>query len=273
MLTRRSVWRVLRPMPLLLPVVACAAADQGTTGKANVAALEARATAQLLDDWVGRVALLSLGTAVRQQVAGRDPAPGTVEYLAAMLDAQPRDDVYGLYIAFERMNWRDPRAMPWVDRASCPRAGIVQYDFHDARQDWYAGAKRSGKLHITEPFFDDGGSNITMVSVTRPVNDTSGRFFAVAGADISLEDIQKHLKSTVGEMYLVSAAGRVIAHPNAQLRVRKGYPGEELRNLPGGALVAASPSGNAFVPYGASSRTLAWATAAATGWKVVVSIP
>ena len=92
-------------------------------------------------------------------------------------------------------------------------------------------------------------------------------------ADISLEDVQKHLKSTVGEIYLVSAAGRVIAHPNAQLRMSKAYPGEELRSLPGGARVAASPSGNAFVPYGASSRTLVWATASITGWKVVISIP
>lgn len=273
MLTRRSIWRAIRPMPLLLPIAACAAADPGPTGKVNVAALEARTTAQVLDDWVKRVAQLSLGTAVRQQVVGREPAPGTVEYLAAMLNAVPRDEVYGLYIAFDRMSWRDPRSMPWVDRASWPKAAIVQYDFHDARQDWYAGAKRSGKLHITEPYFDDGGSNITMVSVTRPVNDAAGRFFAVAGADISLEDVQKHLKSTVGEIYLVSAAGRVIAHPNAQLRMSKAYPGEELRSLPGGALVAASPSGNAFVPYGASSRTLVWATATITGWKVVISIP
>ena len=142
-----------------------------------------------------------------------------------------------------------------------PKAATLDYDFHDARQDWYAGAKSSGKLHITEPYFDDGGSNITMVSVTRPVNDANGRFFAVAGADISLDDIQKHLKSSVGEMYLVSAAGRVIAHPKADLRVRKGYAGEELRNLPGGSTVATAPSGNAFVPYGGSSRTLVWTTA------------
>jgi len=270
---RRSIWRAVRPVPLLLAVLGCAAAETGPTGKVNLATVEARATAQLLDDWIGRVALLSLGTAVRQQVMGRDPAERTPEYLAAVLNDQPADEVYGLYIAFDRMNWRDPRAMPWVDRRSWPKTAIVGYDFHEPRQDWYVGAKQSGKLHVTEPYFDDGGSNITMVSVTRPVNDNAGRFFAVAGADISLEDIQRHLKSAVGEMYLVSAAGRVIAHPNAQLRVRKGYPGEELRNLPGGAQLVASPSGNAFVPYGASSRTLVWATAPLTGWKVVVSIP
>ena len=79
-------------MPLLLPIAACAAADPGPTGKVNVAALEARTTAQVLDDWVKQVAQLSLGTAVRQQVVGREPAAGTVEYLAAMLNAVPRDE-------------------------------------------------------------------------------------------------------------------------------------------------------------------------------------
>lgn len=272
MMTRRLFARALLPVALLA-VAGCAAGDPGSTGKASIAAAEARAAAQQLDDWVARAALLTQATAVRQQVVGLAPADRTAEYLAAMLNQQPADEVHGLYIAFDRMNWRDPRAMPWVDRKSWPKAAQIGYDFHDSRQDWYVGAKQSGKLHITEPFFDDGGSNITMVSVTRPVNDQAGRFLAVAGADIPLEGIQRHLKSSVGEMFVVSRAGRVIAHPNEQLRVRKGYAGEELRNLPGGATVAAAPSGNTFVQYGASSRTLVWTTAPLTGWKVVVSLP
>src|SRR6476660_7909194 len=98
MFTRRALWRAIRPLPVLLAVLGCAAAEPGPTGRINVAVLEARSTAKLLDDWVARIALLPLGTAVRQQVVGREPAARTIEYLAAMLDAQPRDDVYGLYI-------------------------------------------------------------------------------------------------------------------------------------------------------------------------------
>ena len=272
MMTRRWIGRAIAPVALLA-VVGWAAGAPGATGKVSIATTEARAAAEQLDNGVARAALLGQATAVRQQVIGLEPAPRTAEYLAAMLNEQPADEVYGLYIALDRMNWRDPRAMPWVDRRSWPKAAQIGYDFHDPGQDWYAGAKQSGKLHITEPFFDDGGSNITMVSVTRPVNDQAGRFFAVAGADIPLDGIQRHLKSSVGEMFVVSRNGRVIAHPNDQLRVRKGYPGEELRNLPGGAAVAAAPSGSAFVPYGASSRTLVWTTAPVTGWKVVISLP
>jgi len=83
-----------------------------------------------------------------------------------------------------------------------------------------------------------------MVSVTRLVDDQAGRFFAVSGADISLDGLQRHLKSSVGEMFLVSRGGRVIAHPNTQLQARKGYAGEELRNLPGGVAVGESLRGS-----------------------------
>ena len=271
MMTRRLIGQAMLPV-LLLAVFGCAAGEP-STGKASIATAEVRTTAQQLDDWVARAALLTQATAVRQRVADRVPADRTVDYLAAMLNEQPADEIYGLYIAFERLNVRDPRAMQWVDRRSWPKAAQLDYDFHDPKQDWYAGAKQSGKLHVTEPFFDDGGSNVTMVSVTRPVNDQAGRFFAVAGADIPLEGIQRHLKSSVGEMFVVSRTGRVIAHPDAQLKPRKGYAGEELRNLPGGAAVAAAPAGSTFVQYGASSRTLVWTTAPLTGWKVVVSLP
>lgn len=272
MITRRWIGRAVLPAALLT-VAGCAAGEAGPTGKVNVATVEARIAAQQLDDWVTRVALLTEGTAVRQQVLGHEPAPRTLEYLAAMLNDQPADEVYGLYIAFDRMSWRDPRAMPWIDRKTWPKAGVIGYDFHDPKQIWYAGPKQSGRLSITEPYFDDGGSNIAMVSVTRPVNDQAGRFFAVSGADIPLDGLQRRLKSSIGEMFVVSRGGRVIAHPNTQLQARKGYAGEELRNLPGGAAVAAAPSGNTFVPYGASSRTLIWTTAPLTGWKVVVSLP
>ncbi len=170
MMTRRWIGRAVLPAALLA-VAGCAASAAGPTGKVNVATVEARATAQQLDDWLARVALLTEGTAVRQQVLGLEPAPRTLEYLAAMLNEQPADEVYGLYIAFDRMSWRDPRAMPWVDRKTWPKAGTIGYDFRDPKQIWYAGPKQSGKPSITEPFFDDGGSNVTMVSVTRPVND------------------------------------------------------------------------------------------------------
>ena len=95
MITRRWIGRAVLPAALLT-VAGCAASEAGPTGKVNVATVEARAAAQQIDDWVARVALLTQGTAVRQQVVGHEPAPRTLEYLAAMLNDQPAGEVYGL---------------------------------------------------------------------------------------------------------------------------------------------------------------------------------
>ena len=154
----------------LLVSLGCTTVGQSGRTEAD-ATLEVQEAARLLDDWVGRVALLPLGTAVRQQMIGPDPDANVIDYLAAMLAAMPREDVYGLYLAFEHKTWSEPLAMPWVDRKSWPRATIVEYDYHDPKQEWYNGPKQTGKPYITEPYFDDGGSNITMVSVTRPIRD------------------------------------------------------------------------------------------------------
>ena len=252
----------------------CATASQNGRADADAAAmLEVRAVARLLDDWVERVALLPLGTAVRQQMIGPDPDGKVIDYLAAMLDAMPKDDVYGIYLAFEHKKFSEPLAMPWVDRRSWPRATIVQYDYHDAKHEWYQGPKRTGKPYVSEPYFDEGGSDIAMVSVTRPVRDAGGRFIGVAGADLSLQNISRRARVARGEIVLVSRAGRVISHPDARLMLRKGYAGEELKNLPGGAQVAAQPWGTAQVDARGVSRRLVWTSVNQTGWKVMMFVP
>ena len=272
----RGILRLCSTLLSLCLLVSAGCATVGESGRNDAdaaATLEVRAAARLLDDWVARVALLPLGTAVRQQMIGPDPDAKVIDYLAAMLAAMPQEDVYGIYLAFENRKWSEPLAMPWVDRKGWPKATIVGYDYHDPKQEWYNGPKRTGHPYVTEPYFDDGGSNITMVSVTRPIRDAGGRFIGVAGADLSLQDISRRVRPSRGEIYLVSRAGRVIAHPDARFIPRKGYTGEALKNLAGGAEVAAQPWGAANVTAGDASRRLVWTTARLTGWKVVLIVP
>ena len=248
-------------------------AASASPARVDTAERRARATANALDAWVERVAMLPLAASIRQRVQGSEPDARVIEYLAAILDEVPSRDVYGVYIAFEDKKWTDPLSMPWVDRKSWPKGTVVSYDYHDPKQDWYNGPKRSGALHITEPYFDEGGSDITMVSVTRPVKDRNGRFIGVAGADISLQDIDTRLQSSDRDTFLVSKGGIVIGHPEARFMPRKGYPGEKLTNLPAGQTIAARESGSTQVMVDGSLRTYVWQTAPVTGWRVVVSLP
>jgi len=260
---------------LAMSLTACAALPGGpaVSDQVDAAQRRARATADALDAWVERIAMLPLGTSMRQQIQGAEPDGRLIEYLAAILNEIPPKDVYGVYIAFEDKQWTDPLSMPWVDRKSWPKGTVVTYDYHDPKQEWYSGPKRSGALYITEPYFDEGGSDITMVSITRPVRDRTGRFIGVAGADISLKDIGTRLQSSDGDMFLVSKDGTVIVHPEARLMLRKGYAGENLVNLPAGAAIAAQASGSTRAVVNGTPRTFVWQTAPLTGWRVVIGLP
>src|SRR5262249_50314630 len=146
-----------------------AALEEQTDGEARK---QVQAAAQDIDDFVSKVAILPYSLAARQKEIGAG-AEGLVPYLVQLLHAAP-PEVYGGYVAFEDKKWSDPYSMPWVDRKSWPYTTRLLYDFHEAKQEWYNGPKRTGKLYVTEPYYDEGGSDITMVSVTLPVFDARG---------------------------------------------------------------------------------------------------
>ena len=81
---------------------------------------ETRAAARRVDDFIARVGMLPRSTASRQQVRGRAPDPDMIPLMAQLLSQVPKDEVYGLAMAFEHKDWREEDSMPWVDRKSWP---------------------------------------------------------------------------------------------------------------------------------------------------------
>ena len=244
------------------------------------------AAARQLDDFVQTIGMLPRTIAARQRVIGPRPDPAIVPYLAQLLREIPPEEVYGVYLAFEDMRWNEPYAMPWVDRKSFPHHTQVEYDYHEAKWEWYNAPKQKRTFNITEPYYDEGGSNITMVSLNAPIIAEDGRYIGTAGADISLDRMMAILRgirlrsggdegdrASSEYPYLVSRDGRIIAHPNAALMLRKDYPGEDVRNLADGKLVAARPSGSGRLEMDGEIRRVYWAQAPVTGWKVALNVP
>ncbi len=258
-----------------------AALEEQTDGEARK---QVQAAAQDLDDFVAKVAILPSSIAARQKALGPQPDGLLVPYLVQLLQEAP-PEVYGVYLAFEKKHWAEPDSMPWVDRRSWPSAARLHYDFHDAKQEWYNGPKRTGRLYVTEPYYDEGGSDITMVSVTVPVHDEQGGLIGVAGADIALDRLgamvkQLHLRHAPGSRapagdyaFLVSRAGKVITHPNEALMLGRGHPGEDIQTLPDGRLAVGTAEGMARLPMGGIPCRMYWASARLTGFKVVLNVP
>ncbi len=248
---------------------------------------EVQAAAKQIDSVVLRVAMGSQSIAARQQSIGTNPDSQTIPFLVNFLKNIPSAEVYGIYTAFEHKQWTEKDSMPWVDRKGWPQATNPRYDFHDPQQDWYNGPKRTGKLYITEPYFDKGGSDITMISVTVPIFDTGGGLIGVAGSDMSLEQIRsivnsirlRQLNKMVDvdyepeELYLVSRLGKIIVHPDKSLMLRHGFVGQNISYLPEGAYVVQRPNGFARIRKKNQYWRVYWAQAPLTGWKVVLNVP
>lgn len=245
--------------------------------------------ARELDDFIKRVSLLPLSTSTRQQVFGKTPDPQMIDYLRSLLERIPQDEAYGLYIAYEDMHYTDKGSMPWIDRKSFPEAATLQYDYHDPKQEWYFGAKTNRTMHITEPYFDAGGSDITMVSITHPVVTKDNHFVGVAGIDLSLLQIQNIVQkiensfarffneseTIPGFAYLVSREGNLITHPEKSLMLSKDSPGTKVLELPEGSQISKESndgSGVAIVhDKNGDPRRIYWETSAVTGWKLVLN--
>jgi len=232
--------------------------------------------------YLNRLATVPIVMAQRHHRLGIDPDKMTIPFLADVLKSQP-DEVLTAYYAYEHRYPPDPMRVPLVSRASYPNALPMEdtYDHHAADQEWYQKPKKTGALSITEPFYDAGFVNDTMVSITIPMYDQKNRFYGIAGVDIKLEGLAQRtaeLRILRDEFkdrefaMLVSEGGTIIAHPNKQLLLRKDFEGTKLSQLPEGKVVGNTRSGFQRAVINGQPRYLFWDTVPTANWKLIVSV-
>jgi methyl-accepting chemotaxis protein len=244
---------------------------------------QAEAAAQGVDAMVGQASNMARVIASQQEASGTKPTKGLIPFFAKILENTPVMQANDAYIAFDALKYTDPRSITIVTRASWPNPGpVATYDFHAPDQDWYQGPKTTGAPYVTEPYFDDGGINESLVSATLPIYDKHHQFFGVAGVDLNLGGIQQNIAGVhilkdpqyknSEFAFLVSKNGLVVAHPKTDLLPHKGFKGETIDHLADGKLTLRSASGVAVAKLNGDARRVYWATAPATGWKVVIDV-
>ncbi len=257
--------------------------------QSNAEALkQVQSTADEFDAYLDRVAVLPHAIMARKEATGGEATSGIVPFLARLLDSLPPEEAFGVYLAKEGVT-TGPDAMPWVDRNSFPEVLKPRAGPRDRSKEWYAGAQRTKEMYISEPYFDTGGSEAEIVSVTLPFYTTDGKFGGVAGADLSLDLIraivtslrfrpekQSNVKEPSGSQdysFLITRSGRIMAHPNEALSMSQNFAGADVRTVPGGKDIAAHDSGFSRLLENGLARRVYWAKAPLTGWKVAMSIP
>jgi serine phosphatase RsbU (regulator of sigma subunit)/anti-sigma regulatory factor (Ser/Thr protein kinase) len=178
-----------------------------------------------MDDLVERIAMYPEIIAASEVAAGNTNGV-KVPWLSSLLKHSPMPAIYGLYMARDAKDWRDPDSDSWVDRKSWPNPAHLKYDFHDENQDWYRGARESKRLHVTQPYFDAGGSEIDMISITKPVYSEQGGFLGVAGVDVALDEMRKivrkiHIRNDENDFALGEAGGKSTSLPKGHTRAPK----------------------------------------------------
>ncbi len=237
---------------------------------------QVQATASTLDSYVDRVAVLIRGIAARQESIGREPDEKTISYLSHLLDTISPEEAYGVYVAFGD-GAGGVRDMQWVDRISQPNPVQTSSEYRNAGLEWYQGPVKSGKLHVSEPFFDRDGSLTLLLSVTKPFFDGDNRQVGVVGADLALDLIQAivtqirfrpNAPKSGDYAFLVSRAGKIVSHPT-----HGGGLSRAAQEIDEGLAIASKPEGWTVIVQRGERRHLFWSTAPLTGWKIALNIP
>jgi len=214
--------------------------------------------------------------------SGHCPPAEMRSFLSDLLARTPTEDAWDFYITYEKLDYKDPDSDILVDRRSWPDTYNASYDFHDEKQSWYHQPKVSSKPYLTEPYFDLGSVNQTMVSYTIPFADRSGAFAGVVGVDVLLETLSRSVsklrlvpdtEEKGAELcFILSPEGRLIAHPNTRLLPSKDFAGAQQADFAEGRALGAATEGFSDITIGESPRRIYWVTAPFTGWRLCASV-
>lgn len=203
--------------------------------------------------------------------------------LANLLATRDKDTFFGAYYYSELTHYQDPRNGRYVTQASWPNNLPGGYDYHLPEHEWYSVPIKSGKPHITEPYYDEGSGNETMLSCTAPLLSKQGNPIGVAGVDILLSGIVQQVNKTRLPLangsearqsaMLVSPEGWLIAHPDKKLLPALGFSGTKGQTLPEGRAAQGQREGKAEILLKEVPTVVLWTSSTVTGWKLILTVP
>jgi phosphoserine phosphatase RsbU/P len=200
------------------------------------------------------------------------------------------DEIIGACLAFNRNSqwpektgcltpyaWRTEKGIQYTDISE---NGVV----HDIL-DWYFLPAELKRPVWSEPYFDEGGADMLMVTYSAPVYEKeTDAFMGVITSDVSLEGLSGVLDSLPlgqsGYAFLVSKNGTFIAHPDKNLILRENIfslaetnNDPDLRNLG----IRMKRGGSGFIPFTSlitgEACWMVYVPVPSTGWTLAALFP
>jgi sigma-B regulation protein RsbU (phosphoserine phosphatase) len=217
-----------------------------------------------------------------------DSTPEAVEpLLRGFLATHP--DVFGSTVAFSVGRPGGPRA-PYLHRRSSGSSGVELLDLASPEyryweRDWYTTPLKTRQPRWSEPYLDEGGGDVLMVTYSVPVmHQENGESVldAIVTADLDLAWLNR-LAGTIqagrsGFGMIVSSEGRVLGHPDPDWVGRARLPRElppEAQDREGKVVLRLLRGGAGFEPIDLNGRTyrMTFAPVGLAGWSVAVLYP
>lgn len=132
--------------------------------------------------------------------------------------------IFGTATAFEPYYFKEkgyyfsPYSYRDGDTIGTKQLGTDDYDYHS--WDWYATPKKLGHAYWSEPYYDDGGGEMLMITYSIPIRKADGTFIGIQTVDVSLgwlTDLVNSLKPYPSVYTILLARdGTYIVHPNKE---------------------------------------------------------
>ena len=168
-------------------------------------------------------------------------------YLRDLLPQIPVAQAYDDYMFWDDQSYKSKDSQVQYLRDGWPNLYYDSYDYHDASQRWYVVPKQTGRTSFTEPFFDAGGTNQSMFSVTTPVK-RDGKFIGVMGSDVKLAlfaqitsglHFNESGKPAMDSFALLATGqGNLVSYPDLKALASATSSGQTVRTVSGGRLAA-----------------------------------
>ena len=259
----------------------------------------------LLDDYVEKLASAATSSTVKKIESVFDRAETNANSLASVVAIAGTSEAeihkaikallptnartFGMTVALEPHSLIDtlgdfsPYYYKQGDELIYQNLATDNYDYK--KQSWYNEPKKINAPIWSDPYFDEGGGNVQMITYSKPIYLSGTREFAgIATADIKLKWLDRIVdKIKVGKTgygYIISRNDIVIAHPDKSLNLKNlanvvsnNIDPEDWQKYLDSKSSSASVSLKVPCPYQDGYCRVAIESLANTGWKVIVVLP
>ena len=259
----------------------------------------------LLDDYVEKLASAATSSTVKKIESVFDRAETNANSLASVVAIAGTSEAeihkairallpintrtFGMTVALEPHSLIDtlgdfsPYYYKKGDELIYENLATEDYDYKN--QSWYSEPKKINTPIWSDPYFDEGGGNVQMITYSKPIHLPGTREFAgIATADIKLtwlDRIADEIKvGKSGYGYIISRNDIVIAHPDRSLNMKNladvvsdNIKPEDWQRYLDSKSSSASVSLKVPCPYQDGDCRIAIESLANTGWKVIVVSP